>query len=148
MTKSDSDQLAEEATTVVAENDTEETSKSRLDLTVSIENAGPCKRHVQIKVPRNSIDEVYSTILEDYTGRAEVPGFRVGHVPAELVKRRFKNELAEQVKQRVLMASLEQLSEDSKIDPINEPNLDLENISNSNSTSKCVRNSICRSTRA
>lgn len=99
-----------------------------MDLTVNIEKAGPCKRHVQVKVTRDSIDEVYQDILSDYTERAEVPGFRVGRVPAELVKRRFKNELAEQVKQRVLMSSLEQLNEESDIDPINEPNLDLESI--------------------
>ncbi|WP_437188035.1 trigger factor [Planctomicrobium sp. SH668] len=111
---------AENASTAVAEN--------RLDLTVDIEKTGPCKRHVRIKVPRNSIDEVYETILEDYTHRAEVPGFRVGHVPAQLIKRRFKTELADQVKQRVLMTSLEQLGEESNIEPIVEPSLDLESI--------------------
>ena len=132
MANAESDKLTEEATTAVAENGSDESNaadeKQRMDLTVQIEKAGPCKRHVQIKVPRSSIDEIYSTILEDYTGRAEVPGFRVGHVPAELVKRRFKSELSEQVKQRVLMNSLEQLNEESDIDPINEPNLDLESI--------------------
>ncbi|WP_437228703.1 trigger factor [Planctomicrobium sp. SH661] len=128
MANTESEKLSDEASTLVAEKGSDESDKPRLDLTVDIEQAGPCKRHVRIKVPRNSIDDVYKTILEDYTDRAEVPGFRVGHVPADLVKRRFKNELAEQVKQRVLMASLEQLSEESEIDPINEPNLDLENI--------------------
>jgi len=131
MANTDSDKATEETTTAVAENGSEENSaaeKTRMDLTVDIEKAGPCKRHVRIKVPRKSIDEIYSTILEDYTDRAEVPGFRVGHVPPDLVKRRFKNELAEQVKQRVLMNSLEQLSDESDIDPINEPNLDLESI--------------------
>jgi trigger factor len=115
-------------TTAVADRASEGAEKSRLDLTVDIQKVGPCKRHVQIKVPRSSIDEVYQTILEDYTEKASVPGFRVGHVPAELVKRRFKTELAEQVKQRVLMVSLEQISEESDLDPINEPNLDLESI--------------------
>src|SRR5690606_1825333 len=38
------------------------------------------------------------------------------------------SELAEQVKQRVLMASLEQLGDESELEPINEPNLDMESI--------------------
>lgn len=120
----ESENVTGETTTAVADG----AEKSRLELSVDIQNAGPCKRHVQIKVPRSSIDEVYQTILEDYTEKASVPGFRVGHVPAELVKRRFKSELSEQVKQRVLMVSLEQLSEESDLDPINEPNLDLDSI--------------------
>lgn len=128
MANSESENLPEEASTLVAENGADEAAKPRMDLTVNIEQAGPCKRHVQIKVPRVAIDEVYDSILSDYTDKAEVPGFRVGRVPADLVKRRFKKELAEQVKQRVLMASLEQLSDESDIDPINEPNLDLESI--------------------
>ncbi|HWL07634.1 MAG TPA: trigger factor [Planctomicrobium sp.] len=100
----------------------------RMELSVAIEDVGPCKKHVRVKVPRSSIDDTFSTILVDYTDRASVPGFRVGHVPTELVKKRFKKELSEQVKQRVLMASLEQLGDESKLEPINEPNLDLESI--------------------
>lgn len=100
----------------------------RMQLNVKIEDVGPCKKHVRISVPRSSIDETYELLVVDYAGKAEVPGFRIGHVPADLVKKRFKSELAEQVKQRVLMASLEQLGEESDLDPINEPNLDLESI--------------------
>ena len=100
----------------------------RVELSVKIENIGPCKKHVRVNVPRSSIDDTYSTILQDYSTRATVPGFRIGHVPSDLVKKRFKSELAEQVKQRVLMASLEQLGDESQLEPINEPNLDLEAI--------------------
>ncbi|MCA8995502.1 MAG: trigger factor [Planctomycetaceae bacterium] len=99
-----------------------------MNLSIDIQDIGPCKKHVRIGVPRTEIDAIYGVLVEDYSGKAEVPGFRVGHVPADLVKRRFKSELSEQVKQRVLMASLEQLGEDSDLDPINEPNLDLDSI--------------------
>ncbi len=101
---------------------------ARMNLTVNIEDVGPCKKHVRIVVPRADIDTIYETLVDDYSGKAEVPGFRVGHVPLDLIRKRFKTELGEQVKQRVLMASLEQLGEDSDLDPINEPNLDLESI--------------------
>jgi len=105
-----------------------ESTPPRMVLDVKIEDIGPCKKHVRVSVPRASIDEAYESILEDYSGRANVPGFRVGHVPPELVKKRFKTELSDQVKQRVLMASLEQLGDESDLEPINEPNLDLESI--------------------
>ncbi len=101
---------------------------ARMELSVKIEDIGPCKKHVRVSVPRTSIDATSASILEDYLVRASVPGFRIGHVPAELVKKRFKSELSEQVKQRVLMASLEQLGDESQLEPINEPNLDLDSI--------------------
>ena len=100
----------------------------RMTLDVEIDDVGPCKKHVRVRVPRESIDAVYVELVAEYAGQAEVPGFRVGHVPLDLVKKRFKNELADQAKQKVLMASLEQLGEESDLDPINEPNLDLDSI--------------------
>ncbi len=106
----------------------EQAAESKMDLNVTIEDVGPCKKHVRVSVPRNSIDEVFSELLEEYAEKAEVPGFRTGNVPTSLVAKRFKSEISEQAKQRVLMASLEQLGEDSDLDPINEPNLDLESI--------------------
>jgi trigger factor len=123
--KPESDPVVEDA----AMEETEQGSdKERMDLSVTVNDIGPCKKHVRISVPRASIDQVQETLIEDFTEKAEVPGFRVGHVPADLVKRRFKTELAEQVKQRVLMASLEQLGDESELNPINEPNLDLDSI--------------------
>lgn len=110
-----------------AEVGSEESGKS-LEMDVSIEDVGPCKKHIRIVVKRSAIDDVYADLLDEYVGKAEVPGFRVGHVPASLVSKRFKSELAEQAKQRVLMASLEQLGENSELDPINQPNLDLDSI--------------------
>ncbi|SFJ23825.1 trigger factor [Planctomicrobium piriforme] len=125
MAKSSEKPVVEEEAVATAEADE---SPARMALNVKIEDIGPCKKHVRVSVPRASIDEVFGTILDDYAVRAAVPGFRVGHVPTDLVKKRFKTELAEQVKQRVLMASLEQLGDETELEPINEPNLDLDSI--------------------
>jgi len=100
----------------------------RMDLNVSIEQAGPCKKHVRVVVPRDAIDEVLDDAVQELVDSADVPGFRKGHVPDQLIRKRFRKELSEQVKQKVLMRSLEQISEDEDLEPINEPNLDLESI--------------------
>lgn len=99
---------------------------SRMDLAVSIERSGPCKKHVRVVVPRSAIDAVLDGEVQELVDSAAVPGFRKGHVPDQLIRKRFKKELSEQVKQKVLMRSLEQISEDEDLQPINEPNLDLE----------------------
>jgi trigger factor len=108
--------------------DADVAEETKMDLNVTIEDVGPCKKHVRVAIPRASIDEIQGEILGEYAEKAEVPGFRTGNVPSSLVAKRFKSEISDQVKQRVLMASLEQLGEDSDLDPINEPNLDLDSI--------------------
>ncbi len=105
-----------------------EAQELKLDLQFTIDKAGPCKKHVKITVPRSDLDRVLDSQIGDLVSSAEVPGFRPGHVPAALIRKRFKTELAERVKQHVLLRSLEQLSQDDSIDPINEPDLDVDGI--------------------
>lgn len=126
MSDQEHDEVLDEAGVATADGD--EAVAKKMDLKVDIDDIGPCKKHIRVTVPRVSIDEVFEELLEDYLERAEVPGFRPGHVPVELVRKRFKKELHEQVKQKVLMQSLEQLGSEAELDPINEPNLDLDAI--------------------
>ena len=103
-------------------------AKPRLELKTEIKDVGPCKKHIRVIVAKDAIAGVMSEAIQEYAGKAEIPGFRVGKVPSSLVKKRFKKEISDQVKQRVLMVSLDQISEDSKIDPINQPNLDMDTV--------------------
>lgn len=104
----------------------EQAGLEKMDLQVDIQDAGPCKKHVKITVPRAEIDRVMNDQVGAFTAEVEVPGFRPGHVPDALVRKRFKKELSEKVKQQVLMQSLEQLADGENLDPINEPNIDVE----------------------
>ena len=103
-------------------------AKPRLELKTEIKDVGPCKKHIRVIVAKDAIAGVVSEAVQEYADKAEIPGFRIGKVPESLVKKRFKKEIADQVKQRVLMVSLEQIAEESKIDPINQPNLDMDTV--------------------
>lgn len=122
----------DDAPTAVAEADAVEAADGdeefRLSLTADIKDAGPCRKHVRITIPRSDLDHFYDAEVSDLVTTASVPGFRVGHVPKALIQKRFKNELSDQVKQKVLISSLEQVAEDYELDPINEPDIDLESI--------------------
>ena len=100
----------------------------QMSLDVEITSSGPCLRHVVVRVPRRDIDAMHDFAVGELTDSAEVPGFRKGHVPAALVAKRFRRELADEVKQKVLVGSLEQLAEEHDLEPINEPNLDVDMI--------------------
>ena len=55
-------------------------------------------------------------------GRA---GFPAGPGARQLVVKRFRKEVSDQVKSKLLMASLEQLDQDYKLEPITQPQLDV-----------------------
>lgn len=107
------------------EHDAEEGHSHKLNLKVEVKDAGPCLKHVRVTIPREDIEHFYDHAVEDLSGSAAVPGFRVGKVPKALVQRRFRGELKDQVKQRLLVESLEQVADENELDPINEPNLDV-----------------------
>src|SRR5262245_6377544 len=102
----------------------------KLKQTVEITDAGPCKKHVKITVDRAAIDErfkeKFDELLMDRT--AAVPGFRPGKAPRKFIERKFKPTVAEDVRREVLMASLQQLAEDSNIAPLAPPDLSPEQL--------------------
>lgn len=100
----------------------------KMDLKVDITDAGPCRKRISVVVPEAEITSVRNGALDEFASQASIPGFRVGRVPRELVKSRFRQELADELKQRVLVQSLEQLTEEFEIDPINEPDMDVETL--------------------
>jgi len=109
-----------------AEGDGQE--KRKLDLDVQISDVGPCKKHLKIAIAHSEIERQFSESLGTMKREAVVPGFRPGRAPRQLVEKRFRKEVAGQVKSTLLMAALEQLDEDYKLNPITQPNLDIETI--------------------
>ena len=103
---------------------TEEAEKERLDLKVEIEERGACERHVTVTVPRDDIERYFNEAFTEMMPKAEVPGFRPGRAPRKLVESRFRKEVADQVKGNLLMDSLGQVTEESKLAAISEPDLD------------------------
>jgi trigger factor len=109
-----------EAETVQAEPE-----KRKLELDVQIADAGACKKHVTITIPRTEIDRQYEESLGTLQKEAQVPGFRPGRAPKTLVVKRFKKQVADQVKSALLMETLDQVDRDYQLNPITQPKLDV-----------------------
>jgi len=103
-------------------------AKQKLELDVQISDVGPCKKHLKVSVARTEIDRQFNESIGTMTREAAVPGFRPGRAPKQLVQKRFKKQVADQVKSTLLMASLEQIDADYKLNPIAQPQLDVETI--------------------
>jgi trigger factor len=111
---------AESATAVAVEE-----GPQKLKQTVEIKDAGPCRKHVKVTVERGQIDERFD---EKYTelvrsDQPQVRGFRPGKAPRKLIEKQYGESVSEEIKNQVLMASLEQLADEQLIAPLSPPDL-------------------------
>jgi trigger factor len=106
----------------------QEPPKVKLNIEVAITDAGPCKKHLKCTIPATDIERQYEESIEKLRQDAMVPGFRPGRAPRQLVVKRFRKQVAEQVKSTILMSALEQIDTDYKLDPIVQPRLDVDAI--------------------
>ena len=106
----------------------EEQESTALKNTVTIEEAGPCKKKVVVEIPEEAVksatDEQYETFRKD----ALVPGFRKGRAPRRLLEKRFGKETTEQIKLKLLVDASDSAVKDNELDVLREPDIDFENI--------------------
>ncbi len=91
---------------------------------VTVEDVGPCKKHLKIIIPQA---DVQAKVEEGYAklgASAVISGFRKGHVPRKLLVRRFGEEVLEEVKQNLLADASEKAIEEKGLKPIGEPSFD------------------------
>jgi trigger factor len=107
---------------------TKEQEATELKNTVTIEDAGPCKKKVIIEIPeeavRKATDEQYETLRKE----ALVPGFRKGRAPRRLLEKRFGKETTEQIKLKLLAEASDSALKDNKLDILRDPDIDFEKI--------------------
>ena len=100
--------------------------KQPLKLKVEVKEVSACERHVTVTIPREDIDRYFQKQFDDLAPLAEVPGFRTGKAPRQLIENRFKPQVADQVKGSLIMDSLTQIGDEQDYSAISEPDFDFE----------------------
>jgi trigger factor len=83
-----------------------------------LENAGPCRKLLHVSAPTDEVMPEYNNVLKAYRKQARIPGFRKGKAPEAVVERRFKNELMEDAKDRLVPQLYREAIEKEKANPI------------------------------
>jgi trigger factor len=96
-----------------------------LTLDVAVEQVSTCQRRVRVSIPREDIDRYREDAVGDLMPTALLPGFRPGRAPRKLVGSRFKTELDDQIRSKLLNDALSQVTDQEKLAPISEPDLDV-----------------------
>jgi trigger factor len=96
--------------------------------TVTIEQAGPCKKKVIVEIPREAIKKATDAQYITFSREALVPGFRKGRAPRRLLEKRFGKDIDEQIKLKMLADASDEAIKESKLEILGEPNIDPEKI--------------------
>ena len=70
---------------------------------------------LSVTVPKDDVRAKYEDMLKDYTKNLQMPGFRKGKVPKEVLERKFADALKGDVLGRIIEASLQDIFKDENL---------------------------------
>jgi len=92
-----------------------------------IKDISPTRKQIDVEIDAAAVRTVYDRISDNYAKAASVPGFRPGHAPRAVVRTRFKDQIRTEVLRELLPEAVQQAVEEHKLEPLGEPELNLEN---------------------
>jgi trigger factor len=79
------------------------------------------KREISVEIPAEDVARETETIVQKYQKVARLPGFRSGHVPASIIKQRFKEDLKSDVVEALVPRYFRKEAEKLGLIPVSQP---------------------------
>ncbi len=95
-----------------------------------LKEISPTQRELHIEVDPAVIKEAYGKVSKRFADRANVPGFRKGFAPLDVVRMRFKEEIKSEVLQLVVPDQVAAAIREHDLHPLTEPQMHLEDVEN------------------
>jgi len=94
-------------------------------LKVDIRDHGsPWRKLLVIEVPSEELERAFQDVVEEFRSRVQLPGFRKGHVPRNVIELQFGHSMEHEVLERVVKRSYESVVREQKLDPISYPTIE------------------------
>jgi trigger factor len=85
------------------------------------ETAESTKREIDVQVPAEEVARESDVLIQKYQKLARIPGFRRGHVPASVVRQRFKQEIQNDVVDALVPKYFRKETERLGLIPVSQP---------------------------
>jgi trigger factor len=95
-----------------------------------VKEISPTRKELHIEVEADAIRKVYDKVSRKYSQFANVPGFRKGFAPIDVVRMRYKDDIKNDVLRELLPDRVTKAIEESNLEPISEPELHLDDAEN------------------
>ncbi len=79
------------------------------------------KREISVEIPAEDVTRETETLIAKYQKVARLPGFRAGHVPASIIRQRFKEDLKSDVVEALVPRYFRKEAEKQGMVPVSQP---------------------------
>jgi len=79
------------------------------------------KREIQVEIPAEEVGRQTESLIQKYQKMARIPGFRRGHVPASIIRKRFSEEIKTDVVESLVPRYFRQEAERLGVHPVSQP---------------------------
>src|SRR5215471_15964340 len=92
-----------------------------------LRDISPTRKQIFIEIEPSVVRAAYDRISDRYAKVARVPGFRPGHAPRSVVRRRFKSEIRSELLRELVPDATDRALGQHQLEPLGEPELHLDN---------------------
>ncbi|HMT09832.1 MAG TPA: trigger factor [Pyrinomonadaceae bacterium] len=91
-----------------------------------VKDISPSQKEIHLEIDAEVVKASYAKVSQKYASRANVPGFRKGYAPLDVIRMRFKEEIKSDVLQEVIPGQVAAAIESHDLHPLAEPHLHLD----------------------
>ncbi len=97
-------------------------------MNVAVEEIGACRQKLTIQIPVEDVKQEYQRVIQELRKKVSIPGFRKGKASLSTIKRRFKEQINAEVKEKLLESSFKDALLEQKISPVGNPDMDVKHL--------------------
>ncbi|MEP7039007.1 MAG: trigger factor [Acidobacteriota bacterium] len=86
----------------------------------------PTQKEIKIEIEPEVVREAYNKVSKKYASAVQVPGFRKGNAPVDVVRLRYKDEIKSETLQELLSNRVAEAIKEHDLSPLAEPHLHLD----------------------
>lgn len=95
-----------------------------MSVVVDFQEVGPCVKKLTIEVPQPAVEAEAGRVLRDYVKQVNLPGFRKGKAPKQLILKRFRDEIDQEVADRLVPRYWRQAQAEKSLKPLLPPKIE------------------------
>ena len=93
-------------------------------MNVAVESLSPCKKLMRVEIEAQKVDETFEAVAKDFRREANLPGFRPGKAPREMVLRKYEKDIQDETKRKLISEAYRQAIEEQKLDVLGYPEIE------------------------
>lgn len=93
-------------------------------MNLTIQDLGPCKKQLRFELEVADVDKAFAEVSRDFVKHASIPGFRPGKAPLAIVSKKYSEDIAKEVKTKLISDSYRDTVKEKKFEVVSRPDVE------------------------